>query len=280
MSGQLCFIAAAVILASADLRPAQIADTDTFVVPAGFADKFGPSVGGLLFPGERAQQIYGVALFASAPTDVFEIRGIAFRFDETVGSGFDLQVPHIAIDMGVCASSSADMYGNLPVPFRVYLADSLAFPARANRLPTDFDIVFPFMTPFRYDRRNGDLILQVGLRGADSYDVDADLGAYTKSSFLYLSPLGNTEVLRTVMVTRFSGQFVPVIKGLSVANAMVKIAFATSHTNGVTLEGAARVDGPYVAEASVQFSAITTNVIEAAVALPSRSRFWRVRCDN
>lgn len=282
MSGRFS-VAAAVFLTVSSLQGVLGIDPNTLpvVIPFGFAGEFGPTSGGLFLGGQEVQQIYGSALFASTPTDVFEITGVAFRLDQTDGSGFDLQVPHIAIDMGVSANPSRkDMYANLPAPSRVYSGDFLTFPARTNRLPSDFDIAFSFQTPFRYDRRRGDLILQAAIRDAGSYGTDAEFGAGTKSFLLYFTPLGNVAVLNTVMISQFSGQFLPVITGIQVQDDSIKIVFEASKSNGWILEWAPTIIGPYVAEMTATFASIMTNNVAALVTAPQQSRFWRIRSNN
>ncbi len=247
-----------------------------FVVPFGLDQTFGGSTGGLFLGGEQVQQIYGAALFDPGPTDVFEITGVAFRLDETEGSGFDIRMAHITIDLDVLKSPET-MYMNwLKNAVRVYSAGSLAFPALANRAPSDFDIPFAFQKPYIYDRRKGALILQASISGAGIYTTDGEFSALSDGYFLFYSPLGYTQVLKTVLVTRFSGRFHTVITGISGSTNSLQIDFESPGQTGLRLEAASAVGGPYAVDPMAQFSTIGTNRGRVVVPIPTQNRFWRL----
>ncbi len=134
--------------------------THAIVSPNGSENKFGNVASG--FDG-RFQQIYANTEFASAPSDLITITGVAFRWDENITSS-EVVLPYLRIRIGTFTKPFMAFVQiidfNVADDYRiVYSAENVPMKVRPAVSVDDFSVKFVFNEPFYYDRRNGHILL-------------------------------------------------------------------------------------------------------------------------
>jgi hypothetical protein len=247
--------------------------TNTVIVPPELAEAFGPQHGGVLLPTDQFQQIYPQAHFASAPTDVLEITGLAFRLDESETNVSTVTISNASLTMGTTADPGLDFFANLPTPVRVYSDGPLAFNVQKNRTPSNFDVASVFQQSFIYNRRRGALVLQGRFSGMPGYVTDGGVGG---GYLLYYAPMHETQVIPTETVTLFTYRPVPVITSIRVADGSPRIEFEAQSLEGVAIQAAPSVTEPFITEPA-QLTTLSANLFEAVLAPATTNRFWRIK---
>ena len=172
----VCALALLTVTALATAR----GQTNTLVVPAEMADRYGPAD---LTAYRENQIIYGADLFAHASEDEIIVYGVAFRLDEK-RSSLNTVVPRIEIFLSTYTRSILEarphpVWNHGPDRLRVYHGENVLLNVSRNTSPNDFGVAFQFQQPFVYDRRSGHLVLDFNVSfGVESplvFDVAATL---------------------------------------------------------------------------------------------------------
>jgi hypothetical protein len=160
-----CFVAEVTLGAQEPLVSQQL------VVPQELGNAFGQP-GGTPFDQPLSEQVYSSEEFRGLSSDVVGITGISFRSARLASGGsLDIVIPHLTLRMGVFHGAMTELPSRGLVSIvtpPVFQADNL----HIQQSPSlDFNINFNFQNPFVYDRREGQLVLQI------SSDASAGQGA-------------------------------------------------------------------------------------------------------
>lgn len=169
------------------------------------------------------QQIHANTEFASLPTDVIAITGVAFRWDERTIST-EVVIPYIGIGIGTFLKPLSEMSGraseNGGSDYRlVFLAENVRLIAERPSSPADFNLKFEFNEPFYYDRRVRHLILGLSVGtppGIPLFGWDAELGRNLRDRVQFLSVTTGTQIDLGGLVTQFYYTPVPETSTLSI----------------------------------------------------------------
>jgi hypothetical protein len=188
-------------------------NTQQLVVPSGYRDVPGHAQTGtdiVLNPGVRDQQFYFPSEFSNAGTDIIDIQAIAFRVQSTAQGSLSLVVPDLELAFGVYRGPELPGPEDGPVLFlenkqTVYSGENIRLEASPGRPASAFDIRFVFQKPYRYDRRDGYLVLESD--GSTAFGVFRGLDAVIDSSrgrYLYVEAGGFPNAAGTTLVTEFT----------------------------------------------------------------------------
>jgi hypothetical protein len=154
------------------------AATGSVVVPGVFEATEGGGGSSLLNNNIRLQEIHASSALPAGPILITEIR---FRPSAVAGSAFTSTVPHLEIRLSttptqppnLSSTFAANVGTNEVVVFDGELLLSSAFTGPAGG-PKDFDILVPFTTPFAYNPREGNLLIDYrNYSGSSATYVDA-----------------------------------------------------------------------------------------------------------
>lgn len=191
--------------------------SDTIVVPNIYTDTpaIGPGLSAVFNrTNNRWQQIYSSSEFAVANGDVLRIEELRFRVDEdySVGTPFSTVARGLSIFMSVSdrtfdASSTAfvetDLFESLP------RADLSLSGSRSS--VSSFDVVIPLPRPYIYDRRSGNLVVDIQIvGGANLPFLDQQIGVQ-EAAFSIGGDIGSLSGMKTRqgVVTQFGHTVIP-----------------------------------------------------------------------
>ncbi|HUP81849.1 MAG TPA: hypothetical protein VM260_25080, partial [Pirellula sp.] len=148
-------------------------------------------------PGVRWQQIYVSSEFNPIVGDIIEISQVRFRIDEArpVGSTFSTTVPGLNIFVSTTTrnfdTASSVFSQNVDHPlFEVLPATDVAV-SGSRSSATSFDVVIPLPNRYQYDRRIGNLVLDIRVPEGSGLPF-LDQIATPGSSFTVYGSLGST----------------------------------------------------------------------------------------
>ena len=187
------------------------AQTSILTVPREAANSFGDVGGGFLYTYSRVQQVYASSEFDDSRSDLISITGVAFRPDNlSTAPSLDIFVPDLTLRMGVLHGSISDIPPRdfaITDSVMVFNGQNLQFTAPAG---LGFGVKITFNTPFLYDRREGQLTLDVFQSGSQIRRGGFDAQRIAEGRGLY-SWLAGPDVTQGhyLFVTQFSYVSVP-----------------------------------------------------------------------
>jgi hypothetical protein len=198
-----------------------LAQTNTMIVPREAATGFTEGSADPFFFTERdISQVYGASLFERAGSEVIAITGVAFRKEETTRSSIDVVVPRIILTMsifpGTVSNATGDFSGNLN-RVTVFDSENVHLFAPAGTQPhTAFSLRFNFAQPFLYDRRLGQLTLNIQSHQTSGQlgSVDAQFSSTGEGRYFYYEPGLIPKSSGEVIVSEFSYVAVPEPSGV------------------------------------------------------------------
>lgn len=138
--------------------------TNTFIVPKEAESALGPSAVDPFFSTVSAEQAYAATEFGSLPSDVIAITEIAFRVDEALARPLDATFKDLILHMNVFTGSMQEIVARgsgLQNPIStVYYQTNAHLTGRPGQVD-GFDVRFPLRVPFLFDRRRGQLVLEI-----------------------------------------------------------------------------------------------------------------------
>jgi hypothetical protein len=199
------------VFALSSLMPLAVADS--IIVPGAYANT--PAAGQASAPfrgtANRFQEFYLADLFGSTATETIRIDTLRFRIDEVIplGTPFSTVASGISITMSTTDrdfnSSSTTFSQNLGPDAIVVLPERDLALSGTKTSATSFDVVIPLPTRFEYNRKNGNLIVDIKIRGTSGTPfLDSGGGQFAVSGG-FDSPTG-TKV--QALITAF--EFAPV----------------------------------------------------------------------
>jgi hypothetical protein len=212
------------------------------VVPSGYRDLPGHIHYGsaLLFsPGRRDQQFYFPSEFASAGADIIEIQAIAFRVQSTASGSLSVIVPNLELSFGVYRGSELPGPDDGPVLFlenkqSVFFGENIHLQASPGRPASPFDIRFVFQKPYRYDRRDGYLVLESEgdtASGGVFQNLDS-VSDPSRGRYLYLEVGGFPNATGTTLVTEFTIVPIPEPSGIAMLGAATLVVYSLLRKRG------------------------------------------------
>lgn len=171
--GAAVALALSVVLASVEVRAAFVVVPNSLTSVEGDLQNAAPfdisDPRTTVLPSQRYQQVYAASQFPSLAGQVL-ITQIAFRPNSTaeLGEAFSSTLPDIQIDLstttappdGLSQTFASNVGGNDRIVYSGALTISSSFTGPANG-PKDFDIIIDLRSPFLYDPRMGNLLLDV-----------------------------------------------------------------------------------------------------------------------
>jgi hypothetical protein len=194
------------------------ANVQQLVVPSGYRDVPGHSEIGtdiVLVPAVRDQQFYFPSEFSNAGSEIIEIHAIAFRVQSTAAGSLDVRIPDLQFSFGVYRGPELPGAEDGPVLFLenkqiVYSGEGIRLQASPGRPASPFDVRFVFQKPYRYDRRDGYLVLES--QGSTASGLYQGLDAVIDSSrgrYLHTEAGGFPNAAGTTLVTEFTIVSIP-----------------------------------------------------------------------
>jgi hypothetical protein len=191
---------------------------DTLVVPNASESVQAPGGGSSMpfFPNQRYQLIYGSDQFNVAAGDIIRIHEIRFRIDD---NNIDFQFSTVAQGLSIfmatttkTLSTASRLFANNPETPLFEALPTTNLPMSGSRFSsTSFDVVIPLPNAYEYDRRVGNLLVDmrsVGGAGVPFLDFQGFLPETTFAIAGFLdSNLGDKGF--GGWVTRFEYQVVP-----------------------------------------------------------------------
>jgi hypothetical protein len=133
--------------------------------------------------GNRWQEFYFAPQFGLASTDLIQINAIRFRIDEEfpIGTSFNTMAEGISISMSTTSrdfnSSSVTFADNIGADVVQVLSERDLPLSGSKTSASSFDVVIPLPTAFNYNRLNGNLLVDIRIRGgSETPFLDSGIG--------------------------------------------------------------------------------------------------------
>jgi hypothetical protein len=138
------------------------AQTNVYTVPQELQSAPGNGSAAFFLDNPHVQQVYAASEFSGLPVDAVMITGIAFRPDELIAGGsLSATIPGLELRLGILRGS----IDSIPSTGFADTDNSIVFRGQGINLRGQSDLSFPltipFQAPFVYDRRAGQLVLDI-----------------------------------------------------------------------------------------------------------------------
>ena len=279
-----CTICSSLLFLSGTLSVCQAA-TNILYVPNDALTNFGSSWSDVLFFRGHGQQIYSSNAFSEAKSDVIWITEVAFRAEETyeeIGAWFERLAIHFNLWRGPMEELVARRSGLIAPIIFVYNGTNVQIDAQSGILDA-FDAQFPITPPFRYDRREGQLVLYIErgqnhlISSGAGFDLSSAGESYRLGAHFYPDNFqGAIQVARAVFSTRFTYFYrVAEIRSVKQLGSDLRLEFHVAGPEGnAQIEAAEKITGPF----SPIAAEITRsgNAYLATLPIPSTNQFFRI----
>jgi hypothetical protein len=243
------------------------------------SDQYFGRISSFFSPGQF-QQVYRSNRFADTDAEIIELCAFAFRVDDYYTNSTTLNFGTEAeFFLGTHPSPGHIMYDNLPQPTPVFRAPRLTATIAAGRSPRDFDVNINFQFPFRYDRRAGDLILQVSYSGYVPLDAEMSFPDTDGYSLWYGSgpPCCENRFHGSLLTTKVYYTVPTVFLGAAVLPDTVELLLQSEdEVQNIQIEQADIVTGTFTPLGGAALERLSAKRLRIRVARPSGASFWRI----